>query len=168
MTYAEKLHIGYRWYDGNVSGKCAAVAGRNPCVAFAFGHGLSYTRFAVTPPQLNADPAGGTWRVTTRLRNNGLRSGSEVVQVYLSLPTAASRLGAAQPPRRLIGFQKLELAAGAAQDVSIRIDPGASNHPLSVWSESEGKWVIPQGTYKVWLGRSSSPRDLKLAGTFTR
>ena len=168
VTYAEKLHIGYRWYDGNVSGKCAAVAGRNPCVAFAFGHGLSYTRFAVTPPQLNADPAGGTWRVTTRLRNNGLRSGSEVVQVYLSLPTAASRLGAAQPPRRLIGFQKLELAAGAAQDVSIRIDPGASNHPLSVWSESEGKWVIPQGTYKVWLGRSSSPRDLKLAGTFTR
>ena len=168
VTYAERLHIGYRWYDANISGKCAVAAGRNPCVAFPFGHGLSYTRFTLAPPRLVADAASGTWRVTTRVRNNGGRSGAEVVQAYISLPESANRLGAAQPPRRLVGFQKVELAASAAQDASILIDPAASNHPLSVWSEAEAKWVIPQGTYKVWLGRSSAPRDLMLAGTFTR
>ena len=168
VTYAERLHIGYRWYDANVSGKCAVVAGRNPCVAFAFGHGLSYTRFTLAPQRLTAGPARGTWRVAARLRNIGQRSGAEVVQVYLSLPASASQLGASQPPRRLVGIQKVELAAGAAQDVSIVIDPAASNHPLSVWSEAESKWVMPRGAYKVWLGRSSSPRDLILAGTFTR
>lgn len=168
VTYAERLHIGYRWYDANVSGKCAVVAGRNSCVAFPFGHGLSYTNFTIAQPRLTADPANGAWRVTARLRNTGKRSGAEVVQVYLSLPPAASRLGAAQPPRRLVGFHKVELAAGGSQDIAIAIDPAASNHPLSVWSEAEGKWVIPHGAYKVWLGRSSSLRDLILAGTFTR
>ena len=168
VTYAERLHIGYRWYDANVSGKCAVAAGRNPCVAFPFGHGLSYTSFTVASPRLVAGPAGDAMRVTARVRNTGRRSGAEVVQVYLSLPAAANRLGAAQPPKRLVGFAKVELAAGAAQDVAVPIDPGASNHPLSVWSEAEGKWVIPQGTYKLWLGRSSAPRDLMLAGTFVR
>jgi len=168
VTYAERLHIGYRWYDANVSGKCAPVAGRNPCVAFPFGHGLSYTNFFVAPPSFAAGPASGTWRVSTRVRNTGQRSGAQVVQVYLSLPATANRLGAPQPPKRLIGFQRVALSPGAAQDVSIPIDPEASNHPLSVWSEAEGKWVVPQGMFKVWLGRSSSPRDLTLAGSFTR
>jgi beta-glucosidase len=168
VTYAERLHIGYRWYDANISDKCAVAGGRNPCVAFPFGHGLSYTSFTMAQPRLIADPAGSAWRVATRVRNTGPRSGAEVVQVYLSLPAAANHLGAVQPPKRLVGFQKIELAAGASQDIAIAIDPAASNHPLSVWSEAEGKWVMPQGTYKVWLGRSSSPRDLKLAGAFTR
>jgi beta-glucosidase len=48
--------------------------------------------------------------------------------------------------------------------VAITIDPAASNHPLSVWSTGEGKWITPSGEYVVWLGRSSSPADLVEAG----
>lgn len=164
VNYSEELAIGYRWYDSH----CATPHGRNPCVAFPFGHGLSYTRFAVRAPKLVYDSASGTWRATARVSNLGKRAGAEVVQVYLSLPASANALGARQPPKRLIGFQRIELAPGASGTVSIPIDPAASNHPLSVWSERGHKWVSPRGTYTVWLGRSSAQVDLARAGTIAR
>jgi beta-glucosidase len=168
VTYSEQLAIGYRWYDANASGGCAVAAGRNPCVAFPFGHGLSYTSFTVAKPQLSQDGAKGTWRATARVTNTGKRAGAEVVQAYLSLPASANAVGAKQPPRRLIGFGRIELAPGASGEVSIAIDPAASNHPLSVWDDRAGKWVIPQGSFEVWMGRSSSPRDLVRAGVIVR
>lgn len=168
VTYSERLAIGYRWYDSNASGNCAEKAGRNPCVAFPFGHGLSYTSFTFGKPKLAFDAPNGRWTASARVSNTGKRSGAEVVQVYLQLPESANSIGAKQPPRRLIGFQRIELAAGASGDVAIEINPKASNHPLSVWDEGQRKWVVPQGTYTVWLGRSSSPKDLVRAGSFTR
>jgi beta-glucosidase len=168
VTYSEKLAIGYRWYDANAAGNCSEKAGKNPCVAFPFGHGLSYTSFSVGKPRLSQDGATGIWRATARVANTGKRAGGEVVQVYLSLPASANALGAKQPPRRLAGFSRIELAPGASGDVSIAIDPAASNHPMSVWDERAGKWVIPQGSFTVWLGRSSSPKDLVKAGVIER
>ncbi|MEQ1540601.1 MAG: fibronectin type III-like domain-contianing protein, partial [Sphingorhabdus sp.] len=100
--------------------------------------------------------------------NSGKRAGAEVVQLYLSLPSSANAVGAKQPPRRLVGFQWIELAPGASGDATITIDPAASNHPMSVWDESQGKWVVPQGRFTVWIGRSSSPRDLARAGEIRR
>jgi beta-glucosidase len=168
VTYNEQLAIGYRWYDANAGGGCAVAAGKNSCVAFAFGHGLSYTRFALGRPRVSFDAANQVWRATTRVTNSGKLAGAEVVQVYLSLPPSANAQGLAQPPKRLIGFRKIELAAGTSGDVSVVIDPAASNHPLSVWNEAQGKWVAPAGQYKVWVGRSSAPGDLALAGTINR
>ena len=168
VTYSERLAIGYRWYDSNVSGNCSEKTGRNPCVAFPFGHGLSYTSFAVGKPKLAFDAPNDRWVASARVSNTGKRPGAEVVQVYLQLPESANSIGAKQPPRRLIGFKRIELAAGASGDVEIAIDPKASNHPLSVWDEVSNHWVMPQGTYTVWIGRSSSPKDLVRTGSFTR
>jgi beta-glucosidase len=162
VTYSERLAMGYRWYDSNAGGNCAEKAGKNPCVAFPFGHGLSYTSFTIASPKLTA--ANGKWRATARVTNSGKRAGAEVVQAYLSLPPIANAVGAKQPPKRLVGFARIDLVPGASGDVAINIDPAASNHPLSVWDESQGKWVIPQGVFKLWLGRSSAPRDLVQAG----
>jgi beta-glucosidase len=168
VTYSERLAIGYRWYDANASGACAVVKGRNPCVAFPFGHGLSYTTFALGQPVLSRDPKSGTWRARLRVTNSGKRAGSEVVQVYLSLPSSANALGAKQPPKRLVGFQRIELKPGASGVAEIAIDPAASSHPLSVWDEKAHKWVIPAGRFTVWAGRSSAPADLVRAGVITR
>lgn len=168
VTYTERLAIGYRWYDSNAGGNCLEKAKKNPCVAFPFGHGLSYTGFKIAKPRLAFDAASGTWRATARVTNTGKRAGAEVVQVYLSLPASADAVGAKQPPRRLVGFQRLELAPGASGDATIVIDPAASNHPMSVWSEREHKWVIPQGSFTVWIGRSSSSGDLVPAGNISR
>ncbi|RZI77001.1 MAG: glycosyl hydrolase [Pseudomonas sp.] len=168
VEYSERLAIGYRWYDANLSGSCAAVAGRNPCVAFPFGHGLSYTRFAMSGPTMTFDRARKVWRASARVTNRGKRAGSEVVQAYLSLPASANAVGAPQPPKRLVGFQRIELTPGASKTVTITIDPDANNHPLSVWSEADKRWVVPAGAYTLWLGTSSSPADLVVAGTFSR
>lgn len=168
VTYSEQLNIGYRWYDANVSGQCAVLNGSNPCVAFPFGHGLSYTTFNVGASRVALNSTTGSYDVTTTLTNTGRIAGSEVVQVYLSLPAAASSVGAAQPPKRLTGFQKVELAPGASRQVVISINPSSTNHPLGVWSKATKAWVTPAGQYTVHVGRSSSPKDLAQAGTFTR
>ena len=168
VEYTEKLAIGYRWYDANLSGKCRVTRGTNPCVAFPFGHGLSYTTFTLGKPVLAADPAGHTYRAKVRVTNAGKVAGAEVVQAYISLPASANAVGAPQPPKRLVGFQKVELAPGASQEVELVVDSAASNHPLSVWNQAESKWIVPSGTFTLWVGRSSSPRDLVKAGTFVR
>jgi beta-glucosidase len=168
VTYSERLAIGYRWYDSNAGGNCLEKTGKNSCVAFPFGHGLSYTSFTIGKPRLAFDTTSGKWRATARVTNSGKRAGAEVVQLYLSLPLSANAVGAKQPPRRLIGFHRMELAPGASGDVTIVIDPAASNHPMSVWDEPAGKWAEPQGNFTVWIGRSSSPGDLARAGTIRR
>ncbi len=164
VDYSEGLAIGYRWYDANAGGQCRIVKGRNSCVAFPFGHGLSYTTFAITAPRLVRDAQEGVWQVSARISNKGKRAGAEVVQVYLSLPESANALGAHQPPKRLVGFQRIELAPGASGVAEITLDPKASNHPFSLWDEKARKWVVPTGRFTLWLGRSSSPRDLVRAG----
>ncbi|MDE2413147.1 MAG: glycoside hydrolase family 3 C-terminal domain-containing protein [Comamonadaceae bacterium] len=152
VEYTEKLNLGYRWYDAN-----------KVTPAFPFGHGLSYTTFSVTSPSVT--PNAGKYAVKATVRNTGPRTGSEVVQVYVTLPAGADSVGAKQPPKRLVGFKKVELAAGASQDVTITIDPSASNHPLSVWSTTYNQWITPAGTYTVSVGNSS--RNLTTV-TFTR
>lgn len=175
VAYTEGLNIGYRWYDAkqkDASSTCytSASASANPCVAFPFGHGLSYTTFSVTPSALEVN--SGKYDVKFRVANQTAKEGEEVVQVYLELPALASSVGEqtgatiTQPPKRLVGFKKLKVAANGSVSGTITIDPNASNHPLSVWNQSSKKWEIPSGTFKVWVGSSSSPKDLKLVGTF--
>ncbi|NIJ06724.1 beta-glucosidase [Sphingomonas vulcanisoli] len=168
VIYSEKLAIGYRWYDANVSGSCAVTAASNPCVAFPFGHGLSYSRFTATKPRLSPEAKSGGYRVSATVKNSSQNAGRQVMQVYLSLPPSADALGAPQPPKRLIGFQHIDLAPGASKAVEITIDPAGSNHPLSVWNAAIKAWVIPKGRFTVWAGNSASPGDLVKAGTFQR
>jgi beta-glucosidase len=168
VTYSEGLHIGYRWYDGNVSGECAVAKGSNPCVAFPFGHGLSYTTFSVASPSVTLNHSTRAYDVKAKVTNTGSVAGAQVVQVYVSLPASAGAMGVVQPPKRLVGFQKVDLAPGASRDVTISIDPAASNHPLSAWSKSSNAWITPSGNYTVYAGTSSAPKDLAVAGTFAR
>lgn len=168
VTYHENLAIGYRWYDMQGRDGCPEIVGRNSCVAFPFGHGLSYTNFDYNKPNLARDESTGVWRASLSVSNTGERTGAEVVQAYITLPDSADDHGHIQPPRRLVGFQRVELQPGSTQTVNIPLDPSASHHPLSVWNESDKSWVIPKGRFTVWIGTSSSPSDLYEAGSFDR
>jgi beta-glucosidase len=153
VDYSEQLQIGYRWYDANR---------KRP--AFAFGHGLSYTTFAIEAPRLHMPASyGAAYRVEATVRNAGDRAGAEVLQVYLSLPSGP---GLPQPPKRLVGFRKVVLEPGATTRVSIDLDPAASHHPLSVWDTSRNAFVIPPGAFTVWVGNASD--RLVSVGTFAR
>jgi len=66
---------------------------------------------------------------------------------------------AAKYPKRLVAFRKVWLEPGRSTTVRMTIDPRATNHPLGVWDESAGRWVVRDGSYVVSVGTSS-------AGTF--
>jgi beta-glucosidase len=141
IRYSEGLQMGYRWFQSQ------GIAS-----LFPFGYGLSYTTFELSAVSVDARDRPGSAPVTVRatVTNTGDVPGAEVVQVYVGLPAAAD-----QPPKRLVGFEKVRVGPGASSQVEIVIDPAATNHPLSVWSRGEHAFVILPGEYTVYVGTSS-------------
>lgn len=140
VRYAEGVFGGYRHYDR---------AGIAPL--FAFGHGLGYTRFALSDMELAA--RGGGAELSLTVANTGERAGSTVVQVYVG--KRAAPLPA--PERELAAFRKLHLAPGERARVSFELAPRA----FAVWDRDA--WRIGAGAYRVEAGLSA--RDLPLSDT---
>lgn len=135
--YDEGLKVGYAWYD----------AEKKP-VLFPFGFGLSYTSYAYSGLTVKT---GEELTVTFTVKNTGKRAGTEIAQVYASLPTSAG-----EPPKRLIGWARVQLAAGEAKPVSIAIPQDR----LTVYDEAKDDWKLVPGSYNVMAGGSS--QDLPL------
>ena len=72
---------------------------------FWFGHGLSYTSFALS--DLAAQPDGKAIKVSFSIRNIGKRAGKGVGQVYVA-PADWTKAGW-EAPKRLGGFAKADL-----------------------------------------------------------
>jgi beta-glucosidase len=142
VEYSEGLEIGCRWFDA-----------QNIEPLFPFGYGLSYTTFslsdiAVAPSETDATTPV---KVTLTLTNTGETRGAEVPQVYLGFPAEAG-----EPPKRLVGFDKVWLDPGESRDVEITIDPGAPSHPFGIYKEELGRWQNPPGKYRVMVGTSAA------------
>jgi len=151
VEYTEGLEVGYRWYDA-----------QNIDPLFPFGFGLSYTTFEyshlqVTPVKVQADKP---IRVKFRVTNTGSVAGTEVAQVYLSLPAETG-----EPPQRLVGWARVTLEPGEHQNVTVTVDPNSSAHPLSYWNTDSDSWVTVPGAYTFMVGSSS--RDLPLQDSVT-
>ncbi|MFD3544480.1 beta-glucosidase [Streptomyces sp. NPDC058655] len=140
LEYAEGVHVGHRWYDA-----------QRAAPLFPFGHGLSYTSWQYET--LTVRPEHGGLTVEFTVRNTGRRKGTEVAQVYVG-PSPELRLD--QPVRALAGYRRLTLAPGAAQRVTVTVDPRA----LSSWDPAVRAWVLGAGRREVFVGRSS--RELPL------
>jgi beta-glucosidase len=135
VRYEEGLMIGYRHYDRT---------GIAPL--FPFGHGMSYTSFAMT--DVTALPLDGGVRLMARVTNTGSRAGSTVVQVYLG-ETAPPVL---RPIRELKGFAKVALDPGASTEVAI--DLTARDF---AWFDVKARgWTVTGGTYTAFVGFSAA------------
>ncbi|MFL9995617.1 glycoside hydrolase family 3 C-terminal domain-containing protein [Paraburkholderia sediminicola] len=134
VTYSEGLFMGYRWYDG-----------KQIAPLFPFGYGLSYTNYAYSGLNAQAD-ASGNVTVTFTVRNAGSRAGSEIAEVYAALPS-----GLGEPPKRLVGWQKVALQPGQSQQVSVSIAPKL----LSTWDATNHVWKLNNGAYQLIAGASS-------------
>jgi beta-glucosidase len=132
VDYSEGSDVGYRWQ-----------ARQRHTPLFAFGHGLSYTRFEQGALEIPGREARSA-RVT--VRNSGTVAGSEVVQLYY--------LGTAKRPTlRLAGFAKLALQPGEERTVDFAIE----RRVLAEWSD--GQWEIDEGEHRFALGRSAIDLD---------
>jgi beta-glucosidase len=136
VTYDEGATFGYKWYD---------VKGYKPL--WAFGHGLSYTRFATS--DLTAAPDGKAIKVSFSLRNVGKRAGQGVAQVYVG-PTDW-QVARWEAPRRLGAFAKADLKPGQARRLDLSIDPRL----LATYEAANNNWHIKAGTYRLSLGQAS-------------
>jgi beta-glucosidase len=146
VRYGEGIFIGYRGYDRTASE-----------VSFPFGHGLSYTSFAISDlaVSVTGSVAGDDLdvAVTATVTNTGDRAGAEVVQVYVGDPEAS----VARPERELRDFTKINLAPGESGTVESHLRSRA----FAFWSTRHHRWVVEAGDFTVSVGSSS--RDL--AGT---
>ncbi|HMK10058.1 MAG TPA: glycoside hydrolase family 3 C-terminal domain-containing protein, partial [Acidimicrobiales bacterium] len=105
--------------------------------AYPFGFGLSFTTFEIGA--VSAEVADDVVHLTVEARNTGPRPGTDVVQVY------------AAEPLRLIGFARVELAAGEARDVDIVI-PTAR---LAIRDTDRHAMVVRPGAYDLRVARSA-------------
>lgn len=135
VAYSEGAAVGYKWFDKQ---------GHKPL--FPFGHGLSYTRFAYK--DLKAEVGtDGTLTLSGSVTNTGDRTGKAVPQLYVG-PVA----GGWEAPKRLAGWQKLELAPGASGRFTVPVDARI----LASFDVAGKQWVVKPGRYKVWLGSSAA------------
>jgi beta-glucosidase len=132
----EGAAIGYKWFD---------LKGHKPL--FPFGYGLSYTSFAYD--DLSAKAAGSGIAVTFNIKNTGKRDGKAVGQVYVS-----SVAGGWEAPKRLGGWDKLELKAGASGKATVQVDPRL----LGVYDSASKTWKIAAGEYLVTLADSAGAK----------
>jgi beta-glucosidase len=133
IPYTEGLKVGYKWFEAE-----------NKQPLFAFGFGLSYTTYAYSG--LKNSVSGKEVTVTFSVKNAGKRAGAEIAQVYVSLPASAG-----ESPKRLVAWERVELAAGETKTVSLKLDPLF----LSVFNVDKDAWELVPGDYKVFVGGSS-------------
>jgi beta-glucosidase len=130
----------YRYFDGQP--------------LFAFGHGLSYTRFDYSDAQLNNSgySASDTVKFTFALRNSGKRDGDEVAQVYFRHVNSA----VPQPKLALCGFARIHLPAGQAARITMDIPA----ERFRFWDVNKKQYVVEPGDYELLVGAASD--DIRL------
>jgi beta-glucosidase len=137
VHYDEGLKVGYKWYD----------AEKKP-VLFPFGYGLSYSTYEYSDLKVNP---GEETTVTFTVKNTGGRAGAEIAQVYVALPAEAE-----EPPKRLVGWSKVQLNPGESKQVQVTVPPLY----LSIYKEATNDWRRLPGSYSFMVGGSS--KDLPL------
>ncbi|MFD3530232.1 beta-glucosidase [Streptomyces sp. NPDC058664] len=130
-------------------GHAGDVSSIDPTPAYGFGHGLTYTTFAwddlvVENPEA---PTDGTFHLALTVRNTGDRAGSELVQLYLHDPVAS----VVQPLQRLIGYERLDLAAGEQKRIRVAVPAD-----LASFTGRDGRRAVEPGELELRLSASST------------
>ena len=83
---------------------------------YAFGHGLSYTKFKYDNLKVSQSGSGSTRQVAVSfdLKNIGSRGGAEVAQLY----THQQRSNVRQPIQSLRAFRRITLEPGESKHVT--------------------------------------------------
>ncbi len=114
---------------------------------FAFGHGLSYTRFKYSNLRVELP------RVSVIVKNSGDVAGDEVVQLYVH----AAKSSVPRPARELRGFARIRLQPGERQTVTFDLPP----EKLAFYDETRHAFTVETGAYDVCIGASSA--DVRLS-----
>ncbi len=133
VEHPEGADVGYRWF---------ARAGRR--TLFPFGFGLSYTTFAHADLRVEG---GATVAASFDVTNKGDREGVDTPQVYAVIDGVP----------RLIGWARVDLAAGETRRVSVEADPRL----LARYDVALPGWRIAGGPVEVFVASDAETPTLK-------
>jgi beta-glucosidase len=121
---------------------------------FAFGHGLSYTKFGYDAAALDKTnlTAGDTAKISFTLENSGARDGDEVAQIYFRHVNSARP----QPRLALCGFARIHLQQGQ----SVRLTMDIPLERFRFWDTDTKQYAIEPGDYELLIGAASD--DIRL------
>jgi beta-glucosidase len=131
---------------------------------YPFGFGLSYTTFQTSNLSVTSTVSRhGTGTVTFTVTNTGSAAGIDVVPVYVAQPISSVVV----PPQRLVGFARIELAAGQSKVVQV-------SFAASTLAETQGdinatgRPRVESGAYIAQLDKNdTTPYDVAQSAPFT-
>ena len=126
---------------------------------YAFGHGLSYTKFGYSNLRLSAKEATAqdVIKVDVDVRNTGQMNGDEVVQLYIR----DFNKGYVHPMSELRGFKRVSIASNETKTVTIEL-PVSS---IAYFDTALDDFKVIPGKYEILVGSSSDDIRLKSAIT---
>ena len=121
---------------------------------YAFGHGLSYTRFEYSDLKLSSASSSstGTVQVSFNIKNVGDREGSDVAQLY----THQEQSFTYQPIESLRSFKRVDLQPGETAHVEFSL-PIAQ---LAFYDVRAKAFRVEPGVFDILIGTASD--DIRL------
>ena len=120
---------------------------------YAFGYGLSYTTFEISPLSLNQQKmnAKDTITVSVQVKNTGKLEGTEVVQLYIQDITAS----VVRPVKQLKAFEKVTLQPGEVKTVSFSITEEMLRFYLP-----DNTYTSEPGKFRIFAGSDSNTENV--------
>ena len=115
---------------------------------FAFGHGLSYSKFEYSNLKLSKNSFSGNESIIVQveLKNNSAVEGKEIVQLYVRDMVGSYT----RPVKELKGFEMVTLKPYESKIVSFSVDAKM----LSFYT-ANNIWETESGIFKIFVGGSS-------------
>ncbi len=151
VYYGHKLSGGRSQWKGDYVDSPAAPL-------YPFGHGISYTTFALSDASVERDEVSWNDSITTSVTvtNTGGRDGDEVVQLYVRDPSAS----VTRPVLELKGFVRVGLGVGESRRLTFLTPVGQLG-----FHDRDLAYVVEPGEVGIFVGTSSV--ELVEAGSVT-
>lgn len=135
----------YGYYHGYAKLEKEGIAPLYP-----YGHGLSYTSFALSDARFAAEPGG--LKASCKVKNTGEREGTQVIQLYVGFP--GSKVD--RPVKLLRGFARVSLLPGEEKEVTLTCPA----EKLAYYNPYTRSMEVEHLRYDLYIGTSSDEKDL--------
>jgi len=155
LTISFPHHVGQQpVYYGQIPGWHAQSYVDMPAKPlFAFGYGLSYTRFEISNLRIHDKElaAGEALHAEVDVENAGERAGTEVVQLYVNDVYSS----VTTPVKELKAFQRVDLKPREKKTVRLEVP-----YEQLALVNQDLETIVESGEFEVMVGNSSQDRDL--------
>ncbi|WP_027382360.1 beta-glucosidase [Epilithonimonas caeni] len=143
-------HQGFENYD--MQGRTYRYMTEKPL--YAFGHGLSYSKFAYGNAKLSKNTINSNENVTITIpvTNNSERDGEEVIQVYVKRNNDSLA-----PVKTLRAFERVLIKSKETKNIQLNV----SKDSFKFYDEKEDDLTPKAGDYTIFYGGTSDESGLK-------